>query len=364
MNEPADILIVDDTPANLHLLSEILKTNGYKVRPVTGGAPALLAATSKSPDLILLDINMPDMNGFEVCERLKADCKLKEVPVLFISANGATKDKVKAFNCGGVDYITKPFQSEEVLARVKTHLQIQRQQRHLQESYDKLRELESLRDNLVHMIIHDMSTPISVINISLSMLGDFSGSKPNKSSAVVFQAASNSVQQLQDMVSHLLAVSRLEAGEMPLDKIECQLDQLINTTIQQRAFSNGGHAINVEAPTGIKVFCDQNIIQRVLGNLLGNALKFIPEMGEVKIAVSTCNGKARVCVTDNGPGIPAESHLRIFEKFGQVKSTGHRNLGTGLGLAFCRLAVEAHGGQIGVGSEPGKGSTFWFELPL
>ncbi|MCX6968026.1 MAG: response regulator [Verrucomicrobia bacterium] len=181
-----DILVVDDTPANLELLTEILKSNGYKVRPVTGGASALQAARSAPPDLILLDINMPGMNGYEVCMRLKADGPLKGVPVLFISALGDKADKVTAFQCGGVDYITKPFWVDEVLARVKTHLRLRQLQlevethnarleetvrirtREITEARDQLAEanerlaiLDKAKSDFLSLISHELRTPLN-----------------------------------------------------------------------------------------------------------------------------------------------------------------------------------------------------------
>ena len=133
-----NVIIVDDTPANLQLLTGMLKERGYKVRPVPSGKLALQAAKNDPPDLILLDIMMPEMDGYEVCERLKADDKLKEISVIFISALNETMDKVRAFSVGGVDYVTKPFQFEEVNARVSTHLELQRQRRKLKENYEQL----------------------------------------------------------------------------------------------------------------------------------------------------------------------------------------------------------------------------------
>jgi len=364
VNEIADILVVDDTPENLQLLSEMLKTWGYKARPVTSGTLALQAARSKRPDIILLDIHMPEMDGYQLCGHLKADDELKEIPVLFISALNETADKVKAFECGGADYVTKPFQADEIHARIKAHLELHQQRSRLQESYDKLRELESLRDSLVHMVIHDMNSPITVILGILEMLSNSSGGHLDEAKRGLAEMAHSSTQKLADMVSQLLAVSRLEAGEMHLDKTQCNLAQTIQTAVQPLTVVSGKRTITVNAQPDIHTLCDKNIVQRIIVNLVGNALKFIPEDGEVKITLSTSNGEARVSVADNGPGIPKEFQQRIFEKFGQVDSKQNKQHGTGLGLAFCRLAVEAHGGKIGVESEVGQGSTFWFTLPL
>ncbi|MEI9893792.1 MAG: response regulator [Chthoniobacter sp.] len=161
-----DILVVDDTEANLQLLSGMLRERGYKVRPVPNGRLALQAAKSAPPDLILLDINMPDLDGYEVCAQLKRDERTASVPVLFISALNETMDKVLAFGVGGLDYITKPFQFEEVDARVAAHLKLRRLQVDLEERNSELRRtnaelrrLQELRDNLTHMIVHDLRLP-------------------------------------------------------------------------------------------------------------------------------------------------------------------------------------------------------------
>ena len=165
---PPDILVVDDTQANLQLLTGMLKERGYKVRPVPTGKLALQAARSAPPDLILLDINMPELDGYEVCAQLKRDERTREVPVLFISALNETMDKVLAFGVGGLDYITKPFQFEEVDARVAAHLKLRRLQvelaarnHDLQQTNAELRRLQDLRDNLTQMIVHDLRSPLA-----------------------------------------------------------------------------------------------------------------------------------------------------------------------------------------------------------
>ena len=359
-----DILIVDDTLNNLELLSKMLRTWGYKARPVVSGALALKAARSKRPDLILLDINMPEMNGYELCALLKADETLKDIPVLFISALKETADKVKAFECGGADYVTKPFQRDEIHARIQVHLELHQQRKRLQESYDKLRELESLRDGLVHMVVHDMNSPITVISGILEMLRDAPAGKLDEEKTALIEIAQGNSRKLADMISQLLAVSRLEAGEMPLNKSVRNLARIIHEAVQPLVVTSGDRMFKIEAQPGIDVLCDYGIVQRIIENLAGNALKFTPKNGNVKITLLRNNNEARVEVSDNGPGIPREFHQRIFEKFAQVDSKDTKRFGAGLGLAFCRLAVEAHGGQIGIESEVGQGSLFWFTLPL
>lgn len=359
-----NILLVDDTPANLQLLRGMLRQQGYKLRPAPSGKLALRAARTLPPDLILLDIRMPEMDGYEVCERLKADPALKEIPVIFLSALSETTDKVKAFAAGGVDYITKPFQLDEVLARVETHLELRRQRRQLEESYESLRRLESLRDSLIHMVVHDLRSPLMVVGDFLALLEKCESQNLSSNGSRFILQARRAVDELVDMVNSMLDVSRMEAGELKLNRSRCQLDLLVREVAG--GFDPCGDAAEIvlEAPEQpVKVLADPALLSRVIRNLLGNALRFVSGRGSVRAAVSISGREARVAITDNGPGIPTEYHERIFEKFGQVED--HRaGTGTGLGLTFCKFAIELHGGCIGVESEVGKGSTFWFTLPL
>ena len=207
------ILIVDDTPANLLLLVNMLAERGYRPRPVSSGKLALQAARDETPDLVLLDINMPEMNGYEVCEHLKADAVLKDIPVIFISASGETIDKIKAFAVGGVDYVTKPFQLEEVDARVRTHLELrrlrlelERQNRRLQENYDHLGKLEDLQDKLTHMFVHDMRLPLIGITGYLETLEMDAGRKLDSNELEILRKARNNGLVLVGMINSLMDV--------------------------------------------------------------------------------------------------------------------------------------------------------------
>lgn len=366
MNKPkampaANLLIVDDSPANLQLLGGMLRQHGYKVRPVPNGELALQAARNEPPDLILLDITMPGMSGYEVCERLKADPALKPIPVIFISALDDVIDKVKAFAVGGIDYVAKPFQFAEVEARVKTHLTLRRQERLLEQNLAELKELERLRDSLVHMVVHDMRSPIAAIRMSLDLLGSDSP-QDAASTAKMLMIAQRAADSLNEMATQLLDISRLEAGQMPINKVRLDLSKTLAATVDSMTATAGSRHLLLDTPAICCLPYDQDLIGRVLTNLLTNAIKFTPQGGEIQLGLKLQEGVARVTVADNGHGIAPEHHHRIFEKFGQT-DVKHKRIGTGLGLAFCRLAVEAHGGQIGVESDVGRGSTFWFTLP-
>ncbi len=358
---PANILVVDDTPANLQLLVSLLKAHGHRARPVTSGLLALQAAHASPPDLVLLDITMPDLDGYEVCRRFKADPVLRDIPVLFISAMNDTLDKVRAFQAGGVDYVTKPFQAEEVEARVRTHLELCRQRHTLQANFVKLQELERLRDSLTHMIVHDMRSPLAVLQMTLDMLADDVVGQ-DASTVELLRNARGSLTVLSEMAAQMLDISRIEAGQMTLSLQPVNLVDLARGALAAWEPLLGSRQVQVVASAPVPVTCDPAIVRRVIGNLLGNALKFSAEDGVVRLVVDEVDGLPRVAVSDAGPGIAPEFHQKIFEKFGQVAGAKQR-LGTGLGLTFCKLSIEAHGGRIGLVSEVGRGSTFWFTLP-
>ena len=364
-NQP-NVLMVDDTPANLELLSGMLKGKGYKVRATVSGKLALEGARYDPPDLILLDINMPEMNGYEVCAKLKADEKLKDIPVIFLSALSETMDKVKAFGAGGVDYITKPFQFEEVEARVETHLKLRRQKLQLQENINKLRQFEQLRDSLVHMIVHDLRSPLTSVRGFLQLVSEDAESKLSAKSVGYIAEDLKSVNHMIGIISDILDTSRIEEGKMKLKPAEFDLAGAVEEIISGlRSLAESRKIQFTHANTPAPVVADREVVCRVVQNLLDNALKFTQDDGNILLDLAPAGDRLRLSVKDDGPGVAPEYRQKIFEKFSQVEiREGRQRYSSGLGLTFCKLAVEAHGGSIGVDSEDGKGSTFWFELPV
>lgn len=232
----------------------------------------------------------------------------------------------------------------------------------LQESFDRLRALERQRDNLTDMIIHDLRSPLTVVLGNLELLAMDPVPALGSEELDMIAQAREGARALQRMITSLLDVSRLEAGEMPMELRPVDLRNVVaaatDPLIPLVAPRSCGRDL---PPVPVRVVCDAQIIQRVIGNLVTNAIKFTPHDGRIDIAVTLAPGRARVSVRDTGQGIPVEFRSRVFEKFGQVESRKHRH-STGLGLTFCKLAVEAHGGSIGVDTAVGTGSTFWFEL--
>lgn len=360
----ANVLVADDTVENLRLLVTMLGAQGYEVRPVTGGRQALAAVERDPPDLILLDINMPDMNGFEVCRALKARPRLEPIPVIFLTAMSDVADKVRAFDVGGVDYITKPFQIEEVHARVRTHLALRRARVDLAQHLDKLHELERLRDDLVHMIVHDMRSPLMALIGHLGLVQNEAERRLSSEALADLRSAHEAADMIAHMANDLVDVSRLEERKMPIERREHDLCSIIQSVVGSLGALDSARPLEFASSEALPVSCDGGLIRRVVENLVGNAIKHSPSTGRVLVSGRTTSAGARVSVADEGPGVPDAARERIFEKFGALATRREQQYhSVGLGLAFCKLAVVAHGGSIGVDPREPRGSVFWFELP-
>jgi len=358
------ILIVDDTAENLRLLTSMLGDKGFEVRPVTSGRQALQAAERSAPDLVLLDITMPEMDGYEVCRRLKEHATLRDIPVIFLTALTETADKLKAFSVGGVDYISKPFQIDEVLARAKVHISLRRAQKELADNYERLRELEKVRDHLVHLIVHDMRSPMAVVMGNLELVQMYAGDSLPPDATRSLETAARGLRNLCNMTNDLLDVNKMEEGKLTLKLESCDVLTLAREIADGISTLDRTRTITVDRDGPVLASCDVGMVRRILQNLLSNAVKHTPDGSGVRVTAAQAGDKVRVSVIDTGPGVPVEAREKIFEKFGAVETRADQKYhSVGLGLAFCKLAVEAHGGRIGVADGEKGGSVFWFELP-
>lgn len=258
-------------------------------------------------------------------------------------------------------------QALKVLSRqVAVRLELRRLLAERDQTIARLRELEQLRDNLVHMIVHDLRSPLFGISGHLQLMRMDAASKLGQQELANLDQALNQTGVLVEMINALLDVNRLEVGEMPLELTPCDMTALVREALASLGRIPDQCPVAYDAPAEpLAVSCDGAVIRRVIANLVGNAVKFTPTHGVVRVAAVADGAQIRVTVADSGPGIPPEYHEKIFQKFGQVEA---RNAGkmasTGLGLTFCKLAVETHGGRIGLESDVGKGSTFWFTVPI
>jgi signal transduction histidine kinase len=297
-----------------------------------------------------------------VLSRIKADERLRHIPVIMVSALSEVQSVVRCIDAGAEDYLTKPFNPVLLRARIGASLEKKRGRdresalfQQLQENYVRLRELEKLRNDM-------RGTPLTALIVGLDMVG-LQGPL-NESQQEMMAIASGGGRKLLDMINELLDVEKMEAGAVQLRREPLSAAALVAEAVGQvSALAEAERtSLVTEIEAGLPPFSgDENKLTRTLVNLIGNAIRFT-RAGRVTIVVTQQPESIRFAVRDTGAGIPAEAFARIFEKFGQVD--GQSKVGTGLGLAFCKLAVEAHGGTIGVESTPGAGSTFSFTIPL
>ncbi len=358
-----NVLIVDDTIENLNLLASMLGEEGYEVRPVPDGQMAIDAALAEPPDLILLDINMAPLDGYAVCERLRREPATADVPVIFVSALDDALDKVKAFSLGAVDYVTKPFQMPEVLARVDAHLRFRRARLDLAKSYEQLRALEAMRDELVHMVVHDLRSPLGALVVSLDFLREGLAGKVSDEAMEDIRGADAAARSMVGIANDMLDVSRLETAKLPVHRASEDLLHVVRDAIENVRRMQPDREIVIERDAPLVGNFDAALIRRVIENLISNGLKHTARAQPLRVVLRD-GEELRVVVRDRGRGVPLELREKIFEKFGAAGArtdSGYHSVG--LGLAFCKLAVEAHGGRIGVDCPSEGGSDFWFTLP-
>jgi signal transduction histidine kinase len=365
-----NILIVDDTLPNLRLLSKMLRKQGYKVRGAPNGTMALSAAQLAPPDLILLDIHMPDINGYEVCQRLKANEETRDIPIIFISALSEVLDKVKAFSVGGVDYITKPFQVEEVLVRVKTHLAMRDLQKKLQETNNTLMEANSSLtasneelDAFAYTVAHDLKNPLAtIVSVSDYLLEEYAEEKSSDKRLWLFmESIKDTGMEGIGIIDELLLLATVRKGDVELGAVD--MEKAI-TNVQRRL----GHILEKykaeyilpdKWPTALGY---GPWLEEVWINYITNALKYGGQPPHFELgATPQADGSIRFWIDDNGEGLSAEAQKAIFTEFtrlSQLRAEGH-----GLGLPIVKRIIEKLEGTVGVESEVGKGCLFYFELP-
>ena len=275
------------------------------------------------------------------------------------------EDRLTGIEAGASDYLNKPLDRQEVLLRVRNAVKAKQLHDDVQKGYDRLKELEELRDGLVHMIVHDMRVPMTVVDGSLQFLlkrASFGTDTPDHR---MLSNALRSTRSMIDLINSLLDVSKLQSGTLPIHRTVFDVVSSVYEAIEVLHRPTRDAPIIVEAPDGpLLINCDPSIVSRVIHNLLVNALRYTPQTKNIRVTFQEMDNMVKIAVIDEGPGIPPEHQVRIFEKFGQIMTRLNDKMrSTGLGLTFCKLAIEAHDGQIGVESEVGTGSTFWFTVP-
>ncbi len=365
------ILMVDDTPTNVRLLSDLLVSRGYEVREALNGPAALAMVKANPPDMILLDIFMPEMDGYQVCELLKADPQTRDIPVIFISALSDIDNIVKGFEVGGVDYVTKPFKFREVLARVATHLMLVEQRKEIQSLRQQDREsfesLNKMKDEFISMATHDLRNPLNVI-LGYAVVLDRLEVVDHQKELLddTRQAIRQNVQKMRTLVTDILdmaqvkSVTGLETAPMPLGAFLQECLDGFRVVAQQKNIT-----LKYDPPVEeIQVTLNRQYMARVMDNLVSNAIKYTPSSGCVTLTVQNDPSQVVIRIADTGIGISADDLPHLFDAFYRVSHVQHEDIeGSGLGLAIVKTIVEKHNGQIAVSSTPGQGSTFCITLP-
>jgi two-component system sensor histidine kinase/response regulator len=370
-SEPT-ILVVDDTEDNLDLLEFALKRKPIKMLRATSGMACLALAKEHKPDLILLDIQMPEMDGFETLKRLRANSETGKIPVIFLTAQKKDPESIaKGLALGADQYLTKPIDTEELLVRTKMLISLKKAEA----------ELERLRADFMAMLVHDLRSPLIGIKNVLELLEESDKSAPlSQDYFELVNSAQMSANRLLELVSDLLDVSKYEAGNIAFDKASVPVTRFIDPILRQMdvQFRQRNVKLTTTYADGLpNVFVDSQKTEQVMMNFLSNALKFTKSGGTIGMAAEAITEKihteleemnrrfVRVTIVDTGVGISQEEIPLLFRRYKQTSSARiTKQKGTGLGLVICKLIVEAQGGTVGVQSELGKGSTFSFTLPV
>jgi len=377
------ILIVDDNSVSIRMLVHVLKNKDYDLAISRNGSQALTMLDDIQPDLILLDIMMPDLDGFKVCRTLKDNPRTKEIPIIFLTAKEETEDLVQAFELGAVDYVTKPFNGLELLARVQTHLdlkfardtqkelliKLEEKLMEIKENNEKLEELNKIKNEFLGMAAHDLRNPLGVIQVTSEylLISDLNDNL-SEEQIDLLREINTSSEYMRDMLNELLDITAIEAGQLKLEiKVEDYITFLkhiikLNKPLADRKEISLGLDVNGIIPP---MSFDRNKITQVLNNLITNAIKFSWPDTEITVEVRKEQDYIITGIIDQGQGIPSDEINNMFKPFQKtsVKATaGERS--TGLGLAITKKIVEGHGGKISVESLVGKGTKFYFTLPV
>jgi len=358
------VLIVDDEAANRILLKDWLSPYGHQVITASNGLEALQTAETESPDAILLDVKMPGMNGFEVCEKLKSNPLTAMIPVLLLTSLHDREDRLRGMRAGANDFLFKPVDLPDLLLRVRNAVRLRQMHTEVQAKLEEITRQEYLKESLLHMIVHDLRTPLAAMDGFLQLLRMNLGEKLGDRSAYCLRQSLQASHRLALQIDLLLDIHRLEAGQMPVQAVPHDLAQVVDNAVSPLQPLIGERFLHLDCPpVPLTAIGDPGLLGRVVSNLVGNAIAFTsPNEGSISVRVMPRAGRARVEVADNGPGIELANQQAIFDKFFQASEESNSR-SSGLGLTFCKLALDAQHGSIGVVSAPGAGSQFWFEVP-
>jgi two-component system, sensor histidine kinase and response regulator len=360
MDSKPRILIVDDTPSARQINGAILLKEGYELDYAGDADECLRKLAEFNPDVILSDIVMPGMSGFDLCRTIKNDPRHRQIPIILLSSLDQKEDLIRGLEDGADEFVSKPANPSELRARIRTMLRIKKQ-------HDELQQTLKLRDDIAHTIVHDMRSPLNVILGNAELITIFT--EGNERCAAAVERITKQARRLNSLANDLLMISKIENGRMLLNRKTFSLDEMLSQTLDnyEMVAQASGHQIILEGSDDPmpELEGDPDLIIRVFDNLITNALKYSPSHSMIRICAlhDPETDMIEVEVSDQGSGVPLEQGDLIFEKYGTLQNAPVGVRQFGLGLYFCKLAVEAHGGEIWFEQNEPFGSVFCFELP-
>ena len=362
------ILIVDDVMSNVLLLKVLLTNEKFAIATASNGHQALEQTKKEKPDLILLDVMMPDMNGFEVAQRLKADPETAGIPIIFLTALNSTTDIVKGFQVGASDFVSKPFNKEELIIRVIHQISLVAAKRMIVSKTEELQRIIVGRDKLYSVIAHDLRSPIGSIKMVLNMLIlNLPAEKIGNEMHELLTMANQTTEDVFALLDNLLKWTKSQIGKM---NVVCQdVDMVEITESVVEIFSMVANlkkmTISVEKPEKLMVNADIDMLKTVVRNLMSNAIKFSLENSEIQVKLAEEDGMAVVRVRDHGCGISEEGQRKLLHTDTHFSTFGTNNEeGSGLGLLLSKDFVVKNGGDLWFTTKEGEGSEFCFSIPV
>lgn len=362
------ILIVDDVMSNVLLLKVLLTNEKFNIVTVSNGNQALDQVKKENPDLILLDVMMPDMSGFEVSQKLKADPEAVHIPIIFLTALNSTADIVKGFQVGGNDFISKPFNKEELIIRVSHQISLVAAKRIIEAKTEELKKTIIGRDKLYSVIAHDLRSPMGSIKMVLNMLIlSLPKEKIGEDMYELLTMANQTTEDVFSLLDNLLKWTKSQIGKLKVVYQDIDMVEVVEGVGEIFAMVAGlkNIRLRIESPECQAVHADIDMIKTVIRNLISNAIKFSNEGSEVLIKVEESDGMSVVSVKDSGCGIDEESQKKLLHTDTHFSTFGTNNEeGSGLGLLLCQDFVVKNGGKLWFTSVKDEGSTFYFSIPL
>ena len=371
LNAPAKILVVDDNEANRLLAQNTLEDEDYRVVLARGGVEGIALFEKEQPDCVLLDVRMPDLDGFAVCERIRALPSGSETPILFLTAQRDVDTFDRALRVGATDFLTKPVQPTELVIRVQSALKLRRLSAELREHYDVLKQqrdellrLQLQKERLTAFVVHDLKNPVNSMDLHAQLLLRDQGlpARARESAAAIRTDA----RQLTRMILNLLDLSKADEGRLAPRFSDVDLRALVNEVLSELRLNAEGREVALQSSIEVeRIHADEDLFRRTLTNLVENAVRYAPTETSVTVTALRVGDGMELRVADAGRGIAPEMREKVFDPFVQAESGGEQlvaRAGRGLGLTFCKLVVEAHGGRIWVeDAEPG--AVFCVRLP-